>query len=400
MRKGKNMGINKHYTEIKAIKKNPIFPDTYFVSKYATSPYRACQHSCKYCDGRSERYYIKGDFEKDIVIRKNLPETMDVFLKKSRERGIISFSSGVSDPYQPIESHEKIMSRTLEVVNHHQYPVLIQTKSSMILRDVDILESINKHSRVIVNISLVHVDDENRSKIEPYASSVEARLRTISELKARGISVGVLAMPLLPLISDDKESIRDLFSKINKAGADYIMPGLLTLRPGIQKMTYMDMIKREFPQVYDGYKNLYSGNKSSGVPKHGYIKELYRTIGEQMKSHNCLDMMPHSIYKNQLTLYDELFVLLKHMLVLYDRKGVNTDPLSIGIKNYSKWLEENKRYFNRRRNLNASYLEEKLVSELTMGMMDGIIKNEKLIEFMKKILVERKTLDYRTLTIM
>ena len=94
-------------------------------------------------------------------------------------------------------------------------------------------------------ISLITLDDHIRQVFEPNASPVQERLDTLSEFRKKGIPVGVLAMPILPFISDTKEQVTDLISELENIGVDFVMPGSLTLRPGVQKETYLKRLQPE-----------------------------------------------------------------------------------------------------------------------------------------------------------
>jgi len=397
LKKGDFMSINKHYSQIKKLKKNPIFPDTYFIGKYSISPYRACEHACKYCDGRAEKYYVEGDFEKDIVIRENMADVLDAGLRKGRERGFVSFGSGVSDPYQPVEAKEGIMRQAAEVVLKHGFAASVMTKNALVMRDIDLWDQVNRKAKMLLYVSLVYPDDKYRKIIEPNASSVEARLETLREFKRRGIAVGVSAMPLIPYISDDESSVRRLFEKLKEIDVDIVMPESMTLRPGIQKKVFFDLLKSEFPELVTRYEYLYSENRQSGIPKKQYSENLYGMLGRLMKEFGFVDMVPHYVYKDQFTIYDELYILLQHMKKLYSRRGINVDQLALASRNYSIWLSDNKKVFNRKRSMTELDLEEKLISEFRMGLMDTVIDNEKLMTFLKAIVFDNKTFDYKML---
>ncbi len=131
----------------KAIKKD-LFPDPYFVAKYHFSPYMACEHACVYCDGRAEKYFVEGDYEKDIVVRKNLIEILAKELPKMREPGIISIGSGISDVYQPIEKEEKLVQKSAELLLQYDFGVTVLTKSSLVERDLDLWSELNRKKKV------------------------------------------------------------------------------------------------------------------------------------------------------------------------------------------------------------------------------------------------------------
>lgn len=389
--------INKKYVEVKSIKKNTGLPDTYFVSKFGFSPYQACQHSCKYCDGRSEKYYVEGDFEKDILIRKNIPHVLEQSLSKFREKGIVGISSGVSDPYQPVEYKEKIMTQCAEVLIKYGYPAMLFTKSNMVLRDIDLWEELHHKAGFTLMMSIVYPDDQHRKILEPYASSVEARLKTLKAFKERGISVGVLSMPIPPFLTDNREDLTKMAEQYKEIGVDVVMPGSMTLRPGINKNTYFDIIERHYPHLLNKYKELYSENRQSGSPKAYYSKKIHSMYHQIIHDCGLPILIPHKLYKNRMPIYDEIYILLTHMIQLYDDRGVNVDSLALAKKAYGKWLLEKKQYYNRRRNLSFMELESLVIHMLDSSSILDIMNNEKLVNFLKEVIINQKTFNYVTL---
>ncbi|WP_027340135.1 SPL family radical SAM protein [Halonatronum saccharophilum] len=390
--------VRKHYIDLKSISKNRGLVGDLFPSRYRFSPYRGCQHGCRYCDGRAEKYYVEGDFEKDIVVRKNIPQLVEEELSSIREKGIISISSGVSDPYHPLEEEERIVERTLQVIEKYNLPISIMTKSSLILRDIDILERINKKSGVTVMVSLTFLDESLASFFEPRANSVEERLTVIKKFKERGIGVGVLAMPFIPYISDSKESMDEFFSKLEEIGVDFVSPGDLTLRPGKQKELFMEGIRANYPALYSKLNYLYGENRPSGIMRSSYRNKLYKKIYHLLDQYSISYLFPHSLYKGKLPLYDEVYLLLVHMKELYYRKGVDVKPLEVVVKRYVNWLEGERSKFNRRRSLNYTDLEQELLFLLHSGGFLDLIGNKKVNEFIKEIILEEKVFDYVSLS--
>lgn len=388
--------IHKHYVDVKNIRNNTGLVDTYFVSKYHFSPYQACQHSCKYCDGRSEKYYVQGDFETDIVIRKNIADVLDTSLSKFREKGIIGISSGVSDPYQPVEIKEQLMSKCAAVISKHQYPAMLFTKSNMIMRDIDLWEEVHKNAGFTLMMSNVYPDDTHRKHFEPYASSVDARLKTLKAFKERGMSVGVLMMPILPYISDDQNAVVEMVKKYEEVGVDVVMPGGLTLRPGINKKTYFEVIQAHYPHLLQKYQYLYGENRQSGAPRNNYMKQKHLMYQKIIRGHNIPYEIPHHMYKHRLPIYDEIYVLMSHMLKIYSELNVNVDALALARKYYTEWLMHEKKYYARRRNLSYNEIESKVLYMLDSGEMMDYFKNEKLLSFFKQVILEDKVFDYLT----
>lgn len=391
--------FNVHYKDIKQIKKNTGLADTYFVSKFGFSPYQACGHSCKYCDGRSEKYYVEGDFEKDILVRQNIAEILDLSLGKFRERGIVGISSGISDPYQPVEYKEKLMIKCAEKLIKHKYPAMLFTKSNMVLRDIDLWEELHHKAGFTLMMSIVYPNDKDRKILEPYASSVDQRLKTLKAFKDRGISVGVLSMPIPPFITDSHEALSQMARQYQEIGVDVVMPGTMTLRPGVNKNTYFDIIEKHYPHLLKKYQNLYSENKQSGSPKKHYAKQIHERYHQIINQHNLPVYIPHKLYKNRMPVYDEIYILLSHMIGLYDYKGINVDKLAIAKRRYGKWLMARKQYYNRRRNLGFNELESLVMNMLLNGEMLALIENEKLVKFLFEIVINQKTFNYTTLKV-
>jgi DNA repair photolyase len=389
--------INKHYKTIKtALRKHPLV-DTFCLGKYGFSPYQGCGHACKYCDGRAEKYYVEGDFEKDIVIRQNLPDQLAADLKKLREPGIVAIGSGVSDVYQPVEKNENLMRECAGILAESHFPVHILTKSSLILRDLDLWKKVNAKNGFVLAISLTFLDDQLRQIFEPDASSVSERLQTIETFKKNGIAVGVLAMPFIPYISDDFESIRALFTKLKEMKVDFIIPGGLTLRPGRQKTLFLETIQSYFPDVVSKIAALYVEDRASGNCVYSYRKKFYPELNKLMEEFSLPCPLPHFIFHHKLALYDEIYILLNHLQELYARKDINTSRLQKSIKLYTTWLLDEKKYFNRHRKIAYQSLEEKLKQLIIDGKLGQIIENKKLNEFLKSVVIEDQVFDYRQL---
>jgi DNA repair photolyase len=132
----------KHISVKKLVRKNKL--GSPFSGLYGFSPYMACSHACRYCDGRAERYHVEGDFDHDIVIRENAAERLRAELPRLREWGPICVSSGVSDPYQPIEKEKQLTRQCAEILAESNFPVIIHTKSALALNDLDLWHKLHQ----------------------------------------------------------------------------------------------------------------------------------------------------------------------------------------------------------------------------------------------------------------
>lgn len=385
--------INRHDTPVnKIIRKNKYA--CIFTGKYRFSPYQGCGHSCKYCDGRYEKYGVAGDFEKDIVIRNNIPDLLEKELLKLREKGAIGIHSGITDAYQPIETQEKIMTRAAQIFARYNFPVAIMTKSARIGRDIDYWKQVHQRAGFTLMVSLTFIDDDLRKIFEPYASSVSERLEILRIFKERGMYTGVLAMPFIPYISDSEEQITALVKTLKEIGIDFVWHGGLTLKKGRQKEIFMETIQRHFPHLLEKFQYLYHQDQWHGSPVPAYYEQRTFSTDDILQKFSIPIRPPHYIYKDQFHIYDEILNLLDDMITLYRRKGVDIRRLKESRIRFFDWFMPRKRYYSRRRNLDYQDLDHQIVHAIKNDELLPILQNKKLNQFLKDVAVERKTFDY------
>ena len=304
-------------------------PDNFTRSLYRIASYRGCAHGCRYCDGRAERYYVEGDFERDLEIRRDIPARLADELPALRERGMIGFGSGVTDAYQPAEGIERITGSCADLLASAPRPVpaLVMTKSSLILRDIESWRRVGERSGFVLLVSLTSLDERLRETMEPGASTFASRLATIKAFKAAGCAVGVLAMPLLPGLSDGAESIAALYSACVDADADFVMPGGLTLRPGRQKEFYLRALGAHRPDLVERTRELYDEEKPSGTPRASAARALFERIAPIRREAAMPYLLPHEIFAKFLPPHDALRVLFRDMVELYAERGIDTSAL-------------------------------------------------------------------------
>ena len=386
--------MNRHYRTAKSGLRRGDLSGSFLASKYRFSPYMACEHGCRYCDGRAERYYVEGEFDADIVIRSNLPDLLRSELGKLREKGAVSIGSGVSDAYQPVEGEEELMRQCAEVLSEFPYPVTVLTKSALILRDRDLWAQIHEKNGFMLVVSLVFADDAKRQIFEPKAASVEERLELLRAFKDKGCYTGVLAMPFIPLIGDSVEEIRRLLARLEELDVDFVMPGSLTLRPGRQKDTFMETIASRYPERLEEMRTLYAGEKKSGAPLQSYSDELHRRFAQASEGRHRPFLVPHYVYQGRTQIYDEVNILLHHMVELYSERQVDVKPLRSALGGYMHWLTERKRQYNRHPSWDYADLDRELERRVRSGKMAPLIGNEKLGAFLGDIVLDRRTFDY------
>ena len=374
-----------------------LLPDNFTRSLYKLSPYRGCSHGCRYCDGRAERYYVEGDFERDIVIRDYIPDALASELPKLREPGMIAIGSGTTDPYQRIEAEARIVGRCAELLAERRLPVTVMTKSDLVLRDLPLWKRVNESSRFILLVSITTLDEEVRKAFEPGAPSVESRISTLRAFKDAGCSVGALAMPFLPGITDDDRSIRALYSKLSELGVDFIMPGGLTLRPGRQKDLYLDTLRRHRPDLVEPTRELYREDRPSGRPIAEAERNLFARVSVIQDEFDMPFLLPHAAFANVLPDYDAFRILLRDMAELYDVRGVDVRPLRKSADRYDAWLSDLRHAFRRKRSLPSAWLQERVQAAVRGEELRRVLDNDRLTRFARTVFLDGAVLDYRTL---
>ncbi|HVO39878.1 MAG TPA: radical SAM protein [Spirochaetia bacterium] len=380
----------------KALRKSLLI-DSFLCCRFSFSPYMACGHGCAYCDGRAEKYWVEGDFERDIVVRRNLPGLLTKELPKLRECATVAIGSGISDAYQPVEKEEGLMRECAAILADSALPVSLLTKSSLVCRDIDLWERAG--APFILNMTIATLDETVRARFEPRASRIQERLETLREFRRRGMTVGVMAMPLLPFLSDGEEEIRTLVRALKDAGASFVMPAGLTLRPGRQKDFFMKALGEHYPGLVGRYREIYAEERPSGVCTRAYRDGLSARIEAATRDAGVPFLLPHALYRNRVPLYDELHLLLRHMMELYTARHVPTAGLAGAARRYEAWLSERKRIFNRKRSLRQENLEEETRALFESGSASDVLGNAKLASFLGAVALERKVFDYLTLSL-
>ena len=185
-------------------------------AKNGMNIYRGCTHGCIYCDSRSDCYGFDHRFE-DIAVKQNAPELLEDALKRKRKPCMIG-TGAMCDPYMHCEESLGYTRKCLEIIDKYECGVAIQTKSARILRDIDLLEKINRHSKAVVQITLTTYDENLCRIIEPNVSTTKQRYEVLKECQKRGIPTVVWLCPILPYINDTEENLRGILGYCFDAG--------------------------------------------------------------------------------------------------------------------------------------------------------------------------------------
>jgi DNA repair photolyase len=192
------------------------------------NPYKGCEHGCVYCFARPTHAYLDLspglDFESRIFAKPDAPELLARELARSGYRPAPIALGVNTDAYQPVERKLRITRGVLDVLEAHQHPVAIVTKSSLIERDIDLLGPMAERGLVKVMVSVTSLDRGLSRRMEPRAAAPERRLQTIKTLSGAGIPVGVLFAPLIPALNDSEmEAVVKAVAAVGAESAAYVM---------------------------------------------------------------------------------------------------------------------------------------------------------------------------------
>ena len=394
------------YIEAKSGISRAQLPDPFMIALYrALAPYRGCGHGCRYCDGRAEKYFVEGDFERDIAQRENLPERIAADIAAGalrREYGAVGLGSGVTDLYQPLEAETGLTRQMLTALVAGGSPVSLLTKSALVLRDFDLLAQL---PQALVMVTITTLDPDLAAILEPGASPPAERLEVVRRARAAGFHAGVMAMPLCPGLSDDESSVSALLDTAKAAGAEFVWPGGLTLRPGRQKDAFLTTLATQRPDLTAFYERAFGENRPSGMPLAGVAAEQETRVVRLVAESDLPSLPPPSVYGDLLGVADRLFVLFCHMQTLYRIQGVDIRPLRAATTAYGNWLKDERSALRRRRTGDASdeaypvthKLDQRLAEMCASDEFAQVCGNAKLARLARAVVIDGREFDYRSL---
>ncbi|KHD36610.1 radical SAM protein [Clostridium acetobutylicum] len=246
--------------------------------------YRGCTHGCIYCDARSLCYGMDHIFE-DIEVKTNVVELLEDTLKRKRKKCMIG-TGAMSDPYIHLEEKLQNTRRCLEIIDKYGFGLSILTKSNRILRDLDLLKSINNKTKCVVEMTLTTYDEELCKIIEPNVSTTKERFEVLKIMRDNKIPTVVWLSPILPYINDTEENIRGILDYCIEAKVKGIIVfGIgVTLRNGNREYYYKNLDK-QFKGLKEKYIRQY-GNSYEVVSKNH--EKLMRIIKETCKNNNII----------------------------------------------------------------------------------------------------------------
>lgn len=268
--------------EAKSILQPQKYRDDWFWNRYNLNSYRGCQFACNYCDAITEKYLVHEDykdFSRIIYVKKNAPGVLETEVKKFKPDVVAM--SGVTDPYQPAERKYELTRKILKILAKHKFPVHIITKSDLVLKDIDLLKEIAKQTWCSVSLTIVTFNQELLPYLEPFAPSPERRLEAIRKLNDAGIQAGVDFTPIVPYLLDNEENIEEVVKRASEHAKYILIGAAMTLRSN-QRIRFLELLRKNFPEHVEKYENLY-GNQES--PPKDYIVRLNKCAFEFCKKY-------------------------------------------------------------------------------------------------------------------
>ena len=284
------------FVKTKTILTKVKYGNSWFGIDYNMNLYRGCMHGCIYCDSRSNCYHIENF---DIVRGKeNALSILEQELSKKKEKGVIGIGA-MSDTYNPNELKYEETRKALKLILKYGFGVSIDTKSDLIMRDIDLLKEINAKNNVIIKFTITTPYDKQSKMIEPHVCVSSKRLAAIKTLSQNGIFVGILMNPVLPFITDKEEDIKELVRIAYENGAKFIHTYMgVTLREN-QREYYFDKLDEYYPDLKEKYIKYYGNRYNCTVPN---FKRLYKIFTEECDKYGILYNMKDIIaaYKKEI----------------------------------------------------------------------------------------------------
>ncbi len=218
--------------------------------------YRGCTHGCIYCDSRSTCYQMPHAFE-DIEVKQNAPALLEAALRSKRRHCMIG-TGAMCDPYMHCEKELELTRQCLSIIHKYGFGAAIQTKSDLILRDMDLLDAINRKAKCVVQLTLTTFDEELCRILEPDVCTTKRRYQVLKEMQKAGIPTVVWLSPILPFINDTQDNLTGILDYCLDAGVKGIICfGFgTTIRDGDREYFYQ-ALDNHFPGMKERYIQRY-----------------------------------------------------------------------------------------------------------------------------------------------
>src|SRR3954463_222781 len=236
--------------------------------RWTVNPYRGCSHACIYCFARPTHKYLDmnagRDFEKEIVVKVNVPELLRHELAKPSWKGEHVALGTNTDPYQWVEGRYKLMPGIWEAFRDFRNPCSVLTKSPLLRRALPLMEEVAEVASITASLSVPTLDEKAWRATEPRTPHPRARLEAVGELNRAGIPTGILIAPLMPGINDSPAQVERIVQLAAENGATGIGGIALHLRGEVREI-FFDWLRAHRPDLIPLYERLYAGGAYAPV---------------------------------------------------------------------------------------------------------------------------------------
>ncbi len=252
---------------------------------HAINPYRGCEFGCRYCYARYTHEFLEmspEEFERKIYFKEHAAWLLDQELRRMMSGTEIAIGTA-TDPYQPLERKLGITRSLLEVFARQSgFKLGIVTKSTLIARDIDLLQEIAKRNRLTVHLTVTTMNVNLARVLEPRAPRPDLRIATLRQLRDMGLRAGVLCSPLMPAITDSASSIRAVARAAAEAGACFFAAGALFLKP-CSLPTFLGFVREHFPDQLAAYEQRYAASAFVSAVYRKRVAELVEAVCREFK---------------------------------------------------------------------------------------------------------------------
>jgi DNA repair photolyase len=244
---------------------------------WTINPYRGCEFACKYCYARYTHEFMEMrdgvDFERKIYVKQHAAEMLRRDLRRVKPDEGIAIGTA-TDPYQPAEKKYEVTRAILEeMARQCGLEIGIVSKSTLMLRDIDVLRRVAERNRLFVNLTITTLDVGLARMLEPRAPRPDLRLDALRKLNEAGVDAGVICAPVLPEITDKPGDLENIVRATAEAGGKYIYANPLFLKP-CSAAVFLPFLEREFPSLVDKYRSRFESRAFVSAAYHKRISEL------------------------------------------------------------------------------------------------------------------------------
>jgi DNA repair photolyase len=239
------------------------------ISDYSLNCYTGCAHGCTYCYARfMQRFHPHPEpWGKFVDIKVNAIEVLERQIRCAVPGAV--FVSSACDGWQPVEAERQLTRRCGNLLLKHGFRIEALTKSSLVLRDLDVFSGRD----VRIGVTVTTLDERLRGIWEPNSSSIKERFHVISESVAAGVETAIMFGPLLPFLSDNQESIDSMFQWAAELAVDIIWVDALNPRPKVWS-SVASLLRKEFPDLLEPYRRILFDYKTRA----DYLSELKHRV--------------------------------------------------------------------------------------------------------------------------